>query len=134
MNEILLLVNQWTRLADGDIASAKHLLTLYPQRLEVICYLCEQSSEKYLKGFLCANKIEPPRTHDLMNLCRSCAKIDKSFMTILESCSNLTPYGVTVRYPNNIEIFEEDMKSALKDAQNIFDFIKPKIDTLLEIK
>ena len=45
MSEICSTVKQWFNLEQGDYESAKHLLTLYPLRLEVICYLCEQSAE-----------------------------------------------------------------------------------------
>lgn len=121
------ILKQWLELADGDYASAMHLLTLYPFREEVICYLCEQSTEKYLKAFLFLNDIEPPRTHDLMKLNRMCCEIDKEFSSVLRECSNLTPYGVQVRYPNNVEIIEEDMRGAIKDIQKIREFILTKL-------
>lgn len=44
-------IKQWLELAEGDLLAANHLLTLYPHKLEVICCLCEQSSEKMLKAF-----------------------------------------------------------------------------------
>lgn len=35
-------IRQWLELADGDYLSAKHLLTLYPHKLEVICASSQQ--------------------------------------------------------------------------------------------
>lgn len=74
MNEMSSYIRQWLELAEGDFLSANHLLTLYPHKLEVICYLCEQSAEKMLKGFLVPYQEEIPRTHDLMRLCRMCGE------------------------------------------------------------
>lgn len=124
MHEINHVSEQWFALAKGDKASAEHLLSLYPLRLEVICYLCEQSVEKLLKGFLSMQEVVPPRTHDLMKLCRMCSEYNEQFNDVLEACSNLNPYGVQVRYPNNIELIESDMHEALRDMQ--------KVDILLD--
>ena len=46
---------------------AKFLMNMHPRPIEIICYHCEQSAEKYLKGYLikAGNKIE--RTHDLVS-------------------------------------------------------------------
>jgi HEPN domain-containing protein len=60
------LYRQWFKFAADDYAAANHMLTLYPLRLEIICYHCEQCVEKMLKGFLTARDIEPPKTHDLL--------------------------------------------------------------------
>ncbi len=31
-----------------DLRSAEHLLKMHPVPIEIICYLCQQSAEKYL--------------------------------------------------------------------------------------
>lgn len=38
------------RFAKMDLDSAKYLLNMHPTPVEVICYHCQQSTEKYLKG------------------------------------------------------------------------------------
>lgn len=93
MKEMCKYIRQWLRLAEGDLESANHRLTLYPYKLEVICYLCEHSAEKMLKGFLASMEKEIPKTHDLMRLCRMCMQEDESFDELFESCSRLMPYG-----------------------------------------
>jgi hypothetical protein len=42
MSEMYNYISQWLRLAENDLISANHLLSLHPYKLEVICYLCEQ--------------------------------------------------------------------------------------------
>ena len=41
---------EWQRLAEMDLSSAQYLLNMHPVPVENICYLCQQSAEKYLKG------------------------------------------------------------------------------------
>jgi HEPN domain-containing protein len=49
------IANEWFAFADNDLKSAKFLLRMHPTPLEIICYLCQQSAEKYLKGFIAMN-------------------------------------------------------------------------------
>lgn len=132
MNETSSYIRQWLELSEGDLKSAKHLLTLYPHQLEVICYLCEQSAEKMLKGFLVPYMDEIPRTHDLMKLCRLCEEKDKEFEKLYDQCARLMPYGVQVRYPNNTELYEEDMQIAIKDADQIMNMAAPKMKQFID--
>ena len=45
-------IAEWFQFADIDLASAEHLQSMRPQPLEIICYHCQQSAEKNLKGYL----------------------------------------------------------------------------------
>ena len=113
-------VAEWFKFADRDLSSAEYLLPMYPKPLEIICYLCQQSVEKYLKGFLVHNGIdEPAKTHDLILLQTECEKFDNRFTEIGQVCDVLTRYGVQPRYPNEILIIEKDMEKALEYAQKI---------------
>lgn len=132
MSEMSNYIRRWLELAEGDWKSANHLLTLYPHQLEVICYLCEQSAEKLLKGFLVPYTEDIPRTHDLMKLCRLCEEQDADFGELYDQCARLMPYGVQVRYPNNTELYEEDMLMALKDVTKIMDVVQPKLQQSVE--
>ena len=42
----------WFHFGDTDLNYAEHGLSMHPQPYELICYHCEQSTEKYLKGFI----------------------------------------------------------------------------------
>lgn len=117
------LYRRWLEFAADDLAAAKHLLSLYPLRLEIICYHCEQCAEKMLKAFLLTYEEEAPRIHDLGELCRRCALKNEGFDGIAEDCIKLTPYGVRVRYPDEIEVTEADIYEAIKSAEHIMDYI-----------
>ena len=46
------LVKEWYDFAEMDFISANHLMSLIPIPVEIVCYHCQQSSEKALKGYL----------------------------------------------------------------------------------
>ena len=116
-------VREWFDYADTDLASAEYLCGMHPKPLEIICYHCQQSAEKNLKGYLIFNGIaEPPKIHNLDDLCELCSNYDERFSELNVACNILTVYGVQPRYPNEMEILEHDMLNALKYARQIQDF------------
>lgn len=117
------LVCKWFKKAEDDLIVARHLFEdLYPKQIEIICYHAQQTVEKTLKGFLIYNDIEAPKTHDLVALCRMCAKIASAFKQIMDDCAVLTLYSSITRYPNEIEMDESEAESAIEKAQAIYDF------------
>lgn len=114
---------EWQRLAELDLRSAEYLLKMHPVPIEIICYHCQQSAEKYLKGFLVLHGIDPPKIHDLNELCKLCIRISDAFVSIADQCSDLTAYGVQPRYPMEVMLEEQDMQQALKSAKIIRDFV-----------
>ena len=122
------LSREWLEMAKMDLNSAEFLLGMHPVPVEIICYHCEQSAEKLLKGVLVHFEIEPPKTHDLIQLCKLCCTVDPKFEQLSDACVELTPYGVQVRYPSNLELDETDMDCALKECRRIHDLVLPMFD------
>jgi HEPN domain-containing protein len=113
-------VLEWFRFGDMDLDAAEPLQSHRPQHLEIICFHCQQSAEKYLKGYLIFSGLEqPPRIHDLRKLRQLCLEYDEQFDLIADACEALTIYGVQPRYPDEIYIDEPIMKKALAYAQQI---------------
>jgi len=122
------LVAEWIKFSETDLAAAKHLYdSMRPKPLEIICYHCQQSAEKVLKGFLIYSGVKPTKTHDLEFLRNECEQIDNSFVEIANNCANLNDYSSQPRYPMEIEINDADSASALEDSEKIIKFIKEKI-------
>ena len=113
---------EWLDFAAMDLGVAEHLLTMYPVPLEIICYHCEQAAEKSLKGILTAFHIEPPKTHDLVQLCKLCGERDGRFADLADACLDLTPYGVQVRYPSALERDEGVVACALRECRKFCAF------------
>ena len=92
---------EWFRFADMDFSSAEFLQGMSPQPFEIICYHCQQSVEKNLKGYLIEKGIEPPKTHDLVDLNDMCSDIDKRFSENDKICgilySHTETFGMNVR-------------------------------------
>ena len=117
------IATEWFVIAEKDILSAKYLINMHPQPVEIICYHCQQSSEKYLKGFLVLNGNEIIKTHDLVYLNNLCCSYNEDFKAIEKECLRLTDYGVNIRYPYPMDLNAADMKLAVKDAEIIQGFI-----------
>ena len=64
------ITNEWLQIAYDDYDSARFLFdNKLPKPLEIICYHCQQSAEKSLKAFLCANDVVIPKTHEVARVC-----------------------------------------------------------------
>ena len=52
-----------------------------------------------------------------------CEDIDASFSTLIPKCSFVTQYGVMPRYPNELQVYEADVRVALRYAKDIRAFV-----------
>jgi len=117
-------LRQWFSLARQNLEIAKHLLaTFHPTPVESICNNCQQSAEKDLKGYLFLNEVEFPKTHDLAVLVVMCGNINPDFMKFLKQCQYLTDFGVMPKYPNELQITDDDAKTAIRFAEEIKEFV-----------
>ena len=123
------ILQQWLDKANDDLRSADYLSTMHhPTPDEVICFLCQQSVEKYLKAFIFTHDIEPEKTHDLKMLLKICQNHDESFSSLLSKLQFLNEYAVIPRYPNELGITDGDMKIAIQYAKEVQDFILKAIE------
>lgn len=121
------IANEWFNFAENDLKSAKFLLQMKPQPLEIICYHCQQSAEKYLKGYIAFKGGELIKTHDLTLLNKVCIEYDGDFQVIMDDTIELIDYGVHVRYPFHLELEEDDARKAIESAEKIQSFILNKV-------
>ncbi|SJZ82707.1 HEPN domain-containing protein [Selenihalanaerobacter shriftii] len=122
------MMQEWFTIAEKDLKSAQFLKGMHPTPLEIICYHCQQSVEKYLKGYMALQNEKIVRTHDLLVLNKKCRKYNSDFSEIEDECLRLTDYGVNVRYPFHFELTLEDVELAIKDAITIKEFILDKVE------
>lgn len=118
------LIQEWIDFAKMDFLTAKHLYVhMYPKPLEIICYHCQQSIEKMLKGVLISKGVTIKKTHDLGLL----AEILQDYETVdekyLEMCDNLTPYGIKIRYPQELYIEEYHVVKALQEMEILYEWL-----------
>jgi HEPN domain-containing protein len=109
------IVKQWCFLAGEDFRLAEFSsVTMWPAPLELVCFHCQQSIEKYFKAFLVLHGKNPPYIHDLVELLKQCETINEKFSQLSDRCSILTEYGVRFRYPREIQIEHKDMDRAIQ--------------------
>ena len=118
------LLQEWINFAEMDFLTAKHLYEhMYPKPLEIICYHCQQTVEKLLKGVLISKGVTIKKTHDLgllAEMMQEYVEVDEKY---LEMCDELTPYGVKIRYPQELFIEEYQVKKALEETQELHDWL-----------
>jgi HEPN domain-containing protein len=121
---------QWLDFAVQDLGVARHLFdTYYPKPLEIICYHCQQAAEKALKAVIISNGCPGglPKVHDLSFLLgqmKNYVQIDDLYYDCADA---LTPYGVSVRYPNELSLEEHHAAEAIKQASIILGWTKSLI-------
>jgi len=105
------LLQEWLDFAEMDFLTVRHLYdNMYPKPLEIICYHCQQSIEKLLKGALLSFGVTIKKTHDLgllAEMLQDYVEVEPKYM---EMCDDLTPYGVKIRYPQELVIEEYHVK------------------------
>jgi len=118
------ILQQWLDKASDDLRAAEYLATMHhPTPDEIICFHCQQSAEKYLKAFIFTQDIEPEKTHDLEVLVMICQEYNFSFSILLSKLQFLNEYAVMPRYPNQLEITNDDMKIAIHYAKDVQEFV-----------
>jgi HEPN domain-containing protein len=116
--------SEWLDVAKDDLRVAEYLLSLHPVPLEIVCFHCQQATEKALKAVLTSFDIVPPKTHDLPTLCSLCAEKDSRYQRFEDPCVMLTAYGVQTRYPPSMELAQEDVDQALGASRQIVKYVE----------
>lgn len=84
------LIQEWINFTRMDFLTAKHLYGhMYPKPLEIICYHCQQSIEKLLKGVLISKGVTIKKTHDLGLLAEMLQEYETVDEKYLEMCDDL---------------------------------------------
>ena len=113
-------VNEWLRFANMDLELAKHTLeTMYPAPLEIICYHCQQSAEKFLKSISVALQIEVVKTHDLLKVLDQYRTKIEIPRNIVEIAGALTQFATKTRYPQQIELDKAQTRRAIAQAEAV---------------
>lgn len=121
---------QWLRLAEMDYGVAEHLFqTYHPKPYEIICYHCQQSAEKAIKAIIIGEGAQGglPKLHDLsflLNQIKKAVSIDEKYYDYADT---LTPYGISIRYPNELFLEERHAREALRMSKEILDWAKGNI-------
>jgi HEPN domain-containing protein len=121
-------LRQWIELPANNLRTAEYIAeNMHPIPHEIVCNLCHQAAEKYLKAYLFFSYIEFPKIHDLPRLLVLCIKHLQNFSGLAKKCGFLNKYGVMPKYPNQLQILDDDVKTAIRYAKEIQEFVMKKI-------
>ncbi len=92
-------------------------------------YSANCGAEKSLKAFLVYKEFDFEKTHDLGSLVHACASFDVEFLGLWDTASELTPYAIRSRYPDdNFPVPDRSIAIiALANAEEIYEFVVGKI-------
>jgi len=113
-------------IATSEYAAAKHLYdTMKPQPIEIICYLCQQATEKSIKAVLYHLNKDVLETHSIIKLLEDVNE-DKRYIHLgKRDAARITRFATRTRYAERrIDIAMEDAEFALRRAQQSLDQAK----------
>lgn len=119
-------VKEWLERAVMDLGVAKHLENTYhPKPIEIICYHCQQAAEKAIKALILYYGAEGgmPKLHDLSFLLGQIKNKTMVEEKYYDYADTLSPYGVAVRYPNELFLEERHAKEAIRYAEEILRWV-----------
>lgn len=95
---------------------ARHEATVADPARDIVCFLCQQPAEKYLKALLCELGLFIPRIHDLDDVVVLLLPYHGELSPLRRILVSLTQYAVEYRYPNR-SASTRQMRAALRRAR-----------------
>jgi HEPN domain-containing protein len=121
------VIAEWVEKAKGDFHTAqRELRARRAPNYDAACFHSQQCAEKYLKAFLVLQKIEPPRSHNLVELLKLCVLRDGSFELVRPALEALNTFAVNIRYPGEFAT-KEEARDAVRAMKQVQDFVRTKI-------
>jgi HEPN domain-containing protein len=91
---------EWIKKAEADFVSMMREMNAAKElNYDLVCFLAQQSVEKYFKALLCENSVPFPKTHDLNELSALLPKHFEFPESFGATISRLDRYAVEFRYP-----------------------------------
>lgn len=122
------LASLWIQKAEHDLIAAESLIITQQFLTDIICFHCQQASEKFIKAYLIFLEIDFEKSHDLDYLLGLIENRDDFDTSLYDSICKLENFAVELRYPN--QIFEpslDEAKAALESSWKIKKIILQKI-------
>ena len=120
--------NEWFAMGDKDLRSAKILFD-HDADNEIVCFHCQQTLEKYLKGYLIAVTGELQERHNLLKLCKKAMQQDNKFNEFLKDMALVNAFYIETRYPalDPLVVSKEDTEECFRIVEKVLTRIKKLI-------
>lgn len=118
-------------MAQKDLRSAKILFD-HDADNEIICFHCQQTLEKYLKGYLIFVTGELQEGHNLLKLCKKALLYDNKFTEFLKDMAFVNAFYIETRYPaiDPLIVSQEDTEECLRIVDRVLARINNLVDSL----
>jgi len=124
------VVREWVEKAEADWGTTQREFRVRRSaNLDAVCFHAQQVAEKYLKGTLCAQGREVPRTHDLEHLLDLCLPFYPLWEALRPEMQLLTQFSVGFRYPG-----EAADRSTAREARDAVRRVRIQIRESLALK
>ena len=118
----------WLVKADEDLRAGAHQLSARPPYLADAAFHAQQACEKAMKGYLAWHDRPFGKTHNLVELGRTCVSIAPELEAVLREAGPLTEYAWKFRYPgepNGPSL--EETTLALAVAREVLDAVLSRL-------
>ena len=119
---------EWIKKAEADFVSMMREMNATKElNYDLVCFLAQQSAEKYLKALLCENSVPFPKTHDLNELSALLLKRFEFPESFGATISRLDRYAVEFRYPG-ASATQELATEAIEGARALRDWCRKMLE------
>ena len=107
-------------MAQKDLRSAKILFDNDADN-EIVCFHCQQTLEKYLKGYIIAMTGELQEGHNLLKLCKKAMFHDNKFNEFLKDMAFVNVFYIETRYPalDPLIVSKEDTEECFRIVNEV---------------
>jgi HEPN domain-containing protein len=112
------LTAEWVRKAEVDYRVAKQIAPSRRPAHDVVCFLCQQAAEKYIKALVEELGLSVPRTHNLEDLLGLVRSHYAQLIALQRGLIFLTQFAVDARYPG-FDARKRQVEAALRWAARI---------------
>jgi HEPN domain-containing protein len=117
---------EWLEKADNDWNVVRILLKDGSPPHDAICFHCQQYVEKLIKGLLCRNDVECPKSHDIRRLAQLAEPFVPEIKNLLDGADTLSACAVANRYPDGFSnITKENMEAVVAITRKFADIVLP---------
>ena len=126
---------RWLQQSQHDLDAARHAAA--GEFHALACFLCQQSAEKAVAGYLFARGADHVWGHALADLCEDAMQLDKSFDVIKSVAMLLDKHYQPTRYPSglpggvpHLAYDQTDSGRAIEIAEDVLEFVETRMRTL----
>lgn len=124
-------VKDWLNYSKMDLDGAEILnSSRFPKPIPLVCYHCQQSAEKAIKTLIIyfgfTNSM--PKSHDITLLLDQIKNKVHISDDLYKRAALLTKCGVETRYPNELDLTEDDANLLINYAEDIYNWVISIVD------